>query len=385
MLKDSSTTQPFWAKPYFIAIIYIVLALVISIRELISFPHIDNFIAFRNGFAHLIEGKNLYGHYYQEYNTLFNYGPTFAALMSIFWVLPFGLSAVVWNVIMVLVMFYSIRQMPIGEKAKTFILLFSLHELFTAVLNFQTNPAIAGIIILTFVFLEKEMPFWAAAVLTLGILTKLYPAIAGAFFLLYRKQFWRFTGSFAFWTIVWVALPLFFVSPSHLVWLYQEWYSNLLGHSQRVSMTVMGVLTMLSGYPVSNGVVILPAILLFLSMYLKYRYFDEIRFKLLFLASMLLFVVIFNPGSESPTYIIAFVGVAIWLAQIPTWGRIHWVWAILVLILGSLSTTDIVPTYYRRLYVYDYQLKALPYILTWCWVMYDVWTYRGDLVAEKVG
>ena len=52
-------------------------------------------------------------------------------------------------------------------------------------------------------------------------------------------------------------------------------------------------------------------VFLFGLQYLRINEYKEQAYRLMLLASVLIFTVIFSSGSESPTYIIAFVGVAI--------------------------------------------------------------------------
>ena len=63
-----------------------------------------------------------------------------------------------------------------------------------------------------------------------------------------------------------------------------------------------------------------------------------------------MFVVLFSTGSESSTYIIAFVGVALWFVAVP-WKRSRWDIALMIFafILTSLSPSDLSRSLYARL------------------------------------
>ena len=54
--------------------------------------------------------------------------------------------------------------------------------------------------------------------------------------------------------------------------------------------------------------------------YLRISQYKYEAFRKTLLASVLMFVVLFSTGSESSTYIIAFIGVAIWYTAVP-WKR----------------------------------------------------------------
>jgi FtsH-binding integral membrane protein len=91
------------------------------------------------------------------------------------------------------------------------------------------------------------------------------------------------------------------------------------------------------------------------------------------LASVLIFTVIFSSGSESPTYIIAFVGVAIWFVIQPKpISKFYIVLFIFALILTSLSPSDLIPKYLKDNFIRPYALKALPCVLIWFAIVYEM-------------
>ena len=91
------------------------------------------------------------------------------------------------------------------------------------------------------------------------------------------------------------------------------------------------------------------------------------------LASVLIFTVIFSSGSESPTYIIAFVGVAIWFVIQPKpISKFYIALFIFALIFTSLSPSDLIPKYLKDNFIRPYALKALPCVLIWLAVVYEM-------------
>ena len=93
------------------------------------------------------------------------------------------------------------------------------------------------------------------------------------------------------------------------------------------------------------------------------------------MASVLMFTVLFSTGSESSGYIIALVGVAVWYGVAP-WQRSRWDVALMVLVfvLSSMSPSDLFPAYLRREWVQPYALKALPVVLVWLKLCYEMFT-----------
>jgi hypothetical protein len=102
--------------------------------------------------------------------------------------------------------------------------------------------------------------------------------------------------------------------------------------------------------------------------------YRHVAFRQTLLASVLMFTVLFSTGSENSTYIIAFVGVALWYCCAP-WQRSGWDIALMVLvfIISSLSPGDLFPKAVYRGLIQPYALKALPVTIVWfklCWEMY---------------
>jgi hypothetical protein len=94
-------------------------------------------------------------------------------------------------------------------------------------------------------------------------------------------------------------------------------------------------------------------------------------YRALLLASVLLWVIIFNHKAESPTFVIAMAGVAIWYFMQPKTG---WKTALAVLafVLTSLSPTDLFPKPVRDQLVNPYVLKAVPCIFIWLVLIYEM-------------
>jgi hypothetical protein len=100
----------------------------------------------------------------------------------------------------------------------------------------------------------------------------------------------------------------------------------------------------------------------------KYR-----AFRYTLLASVLLFTVLFSTGSESSTYIIPFIGVAIWYATVP-WQRGKWdiFLMVFVFIVSSMSSSDLFPRFIKKELIQPYALKALPCAIVWLQLIYEM-------------
>ena len=94
-------------------------------------------------------------------------------------------------------------------------------------------------------------------------------------------------------------------------------------------------------------------------------------FRYLTLVSVLIWVVIFNHKAESSTFIIAMTGVSMWFIT----GKKNTLYIALFVfayILTTLSPTDIFPRFLREACVKPYALKALPCVLIWIKLVYDM-------------
>ena len=84
-------------------------------------------------------------------------------------------------------------------------------------------------------------------------------------------------------------------------------------------------------------------------------------------------VVIFSSSAESSTFVIAVTGIGIWYV-IQDDSKKKWNTALLifVILLTSLSPTDLFPPYVREHFILPYSLKALPCFIVWCVLMYQL-------------
>ena len=86
----------------------------------------------------------------------------------------------------------------------------------------------------------------------------------------------------------------------------------------------------------------------------------------------MIWVIIFNHRAESPTFIIALCGMAIWfISQERTPVNIFLI--IFALMLTSLSPTDLFPKFIRDTYVVPYSLKALPAVMIWIVIQFKLY------------
>ena len=95
-------------------------------------------------------------------------------------------------------------------------------------------------------------------------------------------------------------------------------------------------------------------------------------YQLTYISVVLLSIVLFSSSAESATYIIAVTGFAIW--YVIQEKRNNWLTALLifVLVLTSISATDLFPRFLYKSFVRPYALKALPCFIAWMVMIYQL-------------
>jgi hypothetical protein len=223
----------------------------------------------------------------------------------------------------------------------------------------------------------------------LGTFVKLYGIVGLAFFF-FSKHKGKFVGSLLFWAVVMFVAPMIFHGPDYLIGQYQEWFYNLTGKNEEnmfsttTNVSLLGMVRKITHDATYSDIwLILAGIILFCIPYLRIPQYKNKAFRQTLLASTLMFVALFSTGTESSGYIIPLVGVVIWYTASP-WKRTNWDIALMVFvfILSSMSPSDLFPAYIRTEWVKPYALKALPVVLVWFKLCYEM-TFR-DYTSHSI-
>jgi hypothetical protein len=391
----SISQHRFYEKPLFILSIYLLAAGIacltkISIDLRVAdttnyISKVNNFIIYHNSFYHLIQHGNLYGYFPLEQYDEYLYSPTFALLMAPFAVLPPYAGVVVWCMFNAACMFYAVRFLPITTEKKTFIHWFILIELITAIQNVQVNPVVASLFLFTFVAFENKKIWLAALLIVLSVYIKVFGILGAALFLIYPGRL-RFILYALLWSIVLFALPLIVISFDELIRHYQNWFHTLTAdHAKNTEdVSVMRMLSGISGISFSESLrlgIQVGAVALFCVKYLRVQAYSNQTFRFFFVASAMIWSIIFNHAAESSTYIIAIAGAALWYTNEKR-NKLNLALLILAFLLCCLSPTDIFPRFIRQNYVVPMALKSLPCFLIYLKLEYDM-LFRKDFVTLR--
>ena len=373
---------PFFNQKKYSILLWLALAVFSALKLYLTFDktRYNNYLIYKNVYCNTVNQVSLYAENPALFLDSNHYGPLFSILIAPFALLPDGLGMILWNLFNAGFLIWAISKLPIQQSKINLILWICAHELLTSLLSLQFNPLMTSIIILSFVFIHNKKEFWAALFIIIGTYVKLYGIVGLAFFF-FTKSKMKFIAALAFWSIVLFVLPMVISSPEFICKSYVEWFDSLV-HKNDLNgsitsmqdISVMGMFRrILHNQNVSNLPFLIIGLLAFALPYLKLKLYDNLQYRLLMLSSVLIFTVIFSTGSESPTYIIAFVGVAIWfvIKQKPLTNFDIFLF-ILAMILTSFSPSDLMPSYLRNNFIKPFALKALPCILIWLKIVHEM-------------
>ncbi|MCK9423392.1 MAG: DUF2029 domain-containing protein [Bacteroidales bacterium] len=336
-----------------------------------------NYTIFKQAWLHLINGKDLYLAYPHEQFDLFKYSPSFAVFFSLFAYLPDTIGLPLWCLLNAFILFFSIKSLPeFSNRRKNLILLFITLELITSLQNSQSNALMAGLLIFSFVFLERRNYLVAALLLVLSVYIKLFGIIALVLFIFYPGK-WKLVLYTLFWGSVMFWLPLPFTGFDQLKFLYISWGKMLSADfSASLGFSVMGWLTSWFHLYIPKMIVVIAGALAGVIPLFYRKHYSMYTFRLFMLASLLIWVIIFNHKAESPTFIIAMSGVAIWLFA-RKMSTVNLILGILALLFTSLSTTELFMPF-RDIVTEPYVLKAVPCIIIWGKIIFDMSTFSNE-------
>jgi hypothetical protein len=324
----------------------------------------NNFSIFRWSFYNLAHENNLYAYHLEQHRDLFKYSPTFAFLMAPFYALPRWAGLVLWNFLNTLLPVWAISSLNISRRAKAFCLLFIALELLISIENAQSNGIAAALMIGAFAAFERRQPVLTAFLVCLGFYVKVFAVAIGILFVFYDRKV-RFLLATGVWMLVLGCLPLFVTSFGNLISSYKDWLHLLATDPTRKgNFSVMTLSQTWFNFTAADIWYLVPALCLLLLPLLRTSQWGSFSYRLLYLASILIWVVIFNHKAESPTYVIAVAGVALWaLVEPNTYVRVSMLW--FVFLFTSLASTDLFSRPVRQQLWQALHIKALPCVIVW--------------------
>ena len=362
----------------FTAILWAGLALATILQNVVIRGRYNNYLIFEGVFNHTLKQLPLFVPYPEEYGDMNHYGVFFSAIIAPFALLPSGLGCALWILVNVAFLYWAIRQLPLSKGVLIGILLIVAHDMYTAAAMQQFNISVIALLVAAFVFVEKGKSHWATLFIVIGTLTKLYGIVGLAFFF-FAKDKKRFIGSSLLWLGLLFCLPMLYSSPEYVLSQYHDWYISLsqkngenmdTSHYNLQNLSFLGFLQRTGIYN-NNLVVIAIALLLFALPYLRIAQYKHLHFRLMFLASVSMFLCLFSTGTENSTYVVAYVGIGIWFMTTPNRNNTLKIILLVLAFLASLSPTDLFKPL-KEPYIIRYSLRAVPVMLIWLTLIWEM-------------
>ncbi len=344
-----------------------------------KFSHYNNYILFKQSIMHLLNHQDMYIGYEQDgaYD-LYKYSPTFAVFMLPYAYLPDLLGLILWNLTNTLLVFYAIRNLPkLSDRNKQWMMWFVLPELILSAQSCQSNALIAALFVLTFMAFENKNVLMAAIFIGVATIIKPYAAVAGVLFLFYPEKL-KFILMAIITGVVLIALPLILVSFNSLQIQYESWFRMLANdYSNSTGISVMALVNDITQTAINKTVVIAIGTLLTFSSLLYFKRYQNFHFRTQLLALIMIWVVIFNHKSESPTFIIPVLGVALWYFY-DSYSKFNFILLMTVLIFTQLSPSDVFPPYIRHEVFEKIHMKVIPCFVVWATILTTLFLQKNQ-------
>ena len=358
--------------------LYVASAALVTVQQALL-GHSNNLSIFRSASLNLLAGGDLYAAHPEQHLDFYKYSPTFALLFAPLAYLPFALAFLCWSLLNGLLLWYALNRL-LPERQATIALALLYLEVLLALQYGQSNALVAALMILGFVAFEGRRQVGAALSITLGAAVKLFPLAGLSLAALYPRRL-RF-GAIAVGVLaVAVVLPLVVISPADLLAQYRSWHAIeakdalLRGYSlMHYVHTAFGV-----DWPnwpqqaAGTGLLLLP-------LALRSDRWEALEFRRLFLCSLLVYSVLFNHASESPSFIVAYTGIVIWYASSPP-SRLRTAIMALTLLVMVVHDVDLVPRWVKYDILVPYRIKGIPCLVAWFVMQWEL--FFGSFPAPR--
>jgi Glycosyltransferase family 87 len=335
----------------------------------------NNFLIFRAATRHLVAGLDLYAAYPAEHFDFYKYSPTFALLFAPFAYVPFAPAMLLWNALNAGALYVAIG-LVLPRRAATVARAIVFLDMLGSLQNVQSNALVAALMVFTFAAYERHHTVLGSLAAVTGAYVKLFP-IAGVSFAVFHPRKLRVAIAVALGMALFAVLPLLVTSPERLLAQHESWRAISATDSLKRGYSVMQMIEQITRAGLPNWPVQLAGVLILLAPVVVQRWrWHDWDLRRLYLCSVLVFCVIFNHLAESPTFVIAITGVAIWFATIVRPSR--WEWALLgfVVVFTILASSDLMPRDIQRDFFDRYRFKTVPLIVVWIELQRRLWWPR---------
>jgi hypothetical protein len=335
----------------------------------------NNFRIFRAASRHLFAGLDLYAAYPAEQFDFYKYSPTFALLFAPFAYVPFAPAMLLWNALNAGTLYVALG-LVLPRRAATVARAIVFLDMLGSLQNVQSNALVAALIVLTFAAYERHHTALGSLAAITGTYIKLFP-LAGVSFAIFHPRKPRVAIAVVAALAVFALLPLLVTSPARLLAQYASWRAIEATDSMHRGFTVMEMIELVTGAGLPNWPIQLAGILVLVApVVVQHWRWHDWELRRLYLCSVLVFCVIFNHQSESPTFVIAITGAAIWFATIERPSRFEWALLGFLVVCTILASSDVMPRAIQRDFFDRYRFKTVPLIVLWIELQRRLWWPR---------
>lgn len=358
-----------------ITALYFIGTLVLFIQSLVTNKY-NNFIIFRSSWDHMLHHQPLYLLYPDTYFDYYLYHPSFPVFFAPIAILPKAIGLFVWLIGSTWLFLYAIRQIPVKASKHYIICWLLILELLNAIQSSQTNPVMTALMILTVVNMDRKKPVLAALFTCLCFFIKGYGAIIGLLFLFFDKK-WAYLKYCIIFGIAGTLLPLVVLTPTELLQSYKDWYGLITSSTIVENVSLRGMMHAIGHVPQlvttpADMLVFITAVIGLVAAFISGGVYKPAFYQWIIGGYLLIWIVVFNQSSESPTYILAATGAVAGLMLIPE-KKLPVILLGLLILVTSLFPTDLVPKFINRFAV-AYHLKVLPCVLILLYFQYYLFT-----------
>ena len=336
----------------------------------------NNFIIFTRAGINLPKCISLYIPHSEIYRDIYRYSPVFAYLMHFLIVAGDLPGLIFWSLLNTIPLFAAIYfyfKKGLNMQYLPMVLILLLPDWLTSIQNSQSNALIAGLVFWAWIFLKEQKLFLAAFLLVLCAYTKFYGAALAVLFLFYPKP-WHFI-VLAFLSIILLGIaPLLTTSPACLFMQYKEWFASIIGARAELELSIFSFSEALFNTKLNPLPFQLAALVLLLApliLVIKAKLTEE--FIALYFSSVMLFLIVFNTMAESPTYIIAATGIAVYIGTLKNLTWKNYTLVAFFFLFSALAPSDLYPLHFRKIFFEAYKIKVIPVLLIWVLIQIKLW------------
>lgn len=347
-----------------------------TVQQGLAHQH-NNFLIFRAASRHLLAARDLYAAYPAEHLDFYKYSPTFALLFAPFAYLPFALAMLAWNALNAGALFVAIG-MVLPRRTATIARTIVFLDMLGSLQNVQSNALVAALIVFTFAAYERRHTALGSIAAVAGTYVKLFP-LAGLSFALFHPRRTRVAVAATLGMIAFAVLPLLVTPPATLAAQYASWRAIEAKDAMARGFSVMQTAELLfhGGWP-NWPLQLLGVVALLAPVVARPARWRAWEFRRLYLSSVLVFCVIFNHQAESPTFVIAVTGVAIWFASLDRRTPLRWAMFAFFVVCTVLASSDAMPDVIQRELFDRYRFKTVPLIVIWVAMQWALWSRAGE-------